>query len=232
MKKLGIIAVVVLVVFACSKNNANTMYVKGNIKGLKKGTLYLEKQIDSVFVAVDSVHVNGSSEFLLTDIVNSPEVYYLSLSNSSKKIPFFGEKDSISIRASLEKMEWKAEIDGSKNQELLDQYYGIKKRFNGEDLDLLKKEFEAKKIGNQDSITQVVTKRKRLQRNAYLYTTNFAINNADFEVAPYVALTELYNANIKLLDTINKSLTPKIKESKYGKQLDKFVKEIKTEEHN
>ena len=70
------------------------------------------------------------------------------------------------------------------------------------------------------------TKRK------YLYTVNFALNNKDSEVAPYIALSEIYDANINLLDTINKVLTPEIKASKYGKKLEEFIAERKAEETN
>jgi hypothetical protein len=40
-----------------------------------------------------------------------------------------------------------------------------------------------------------------------LYATNFAINNKDYEVAPHVALSDIYDINLKYLDTIQKSMT-------------------------
>tara|TARA_R110002033_G_scaffold1173_5_gene11021 strand:- start:1167 stop:1322 length:156 start_codon:yes stop_codon:yes gene_type:complete len=49
-------------------------------------------------------------------------------------------------------------------------------------------------------------------------------------VAPYLALTEIYNAQVKYLDTISNSLTPKVKDSKYGKELQSFIKTIKNTE--
>ena len=42
MKKIGLLLLVVMAVIACSKENENTMYVKGSVKGLKKGTFYLQ----------------------------------------------------------------------------------------------------------------------------------------------------------------------------------------------
>ena len=48
--------------------------------------------------------------------------------------------------------------------------------------------------------------------------------------APYIALSELFDANIQLLDTINNSLTDKVKSSDYGKRLQKFITKIKTSE--
>ena len=70
-----------------------------------------------------------------------------------------------------------------------------------------------------------------LIKRKYLYTTNFAVQNAKYEVAPFLALTELYDANIHLLDTINNSLSKKVKASKYGKQLDNYITKIKETEN-
>lgn len=230
MKKTGLIILMALFVFACAKESENTMYVKASVKGLKKGTFYLQKQKDSTIVSVDSISVNGTEEFMLTDEIETPEMYYLTLKNSPKRISFFGEKDTISIKTQLDKFGLKVSIYGSTNQELLDQFTDIQQKFNNQRLDLIKQEFEARKSGSQDSIDLVAKKYKNWERKKYLYTTNFAITNGKYEVAPYIALTELVDANLSLLDTINKSLSPEVKQSKYGVQLDEFVAEIKKNE--
>ena len=230
MKKIGLLLLVVMAVIACSKENENTMYVKGSVKGLKKGTFYLQKQMDSLIVSVDSVSVNGSTEFMMTDVVESPEMYYLTLGNSTKRIAFFGEKDTISISSQLDRFQQKAVIKGSENQDLLNSFNEIQIKFNNQKLDMIKEEFEARKIKSQDSVDIVANKLKTLNRKRYLYTTNFAVTNGNYEVSPYIALTELVDANIKLLDTVNNSLSEEIKVSKYGKQLDKFIEDIKNQE--
>ena len=230
MKKIGLLLLVVMAVIACSKENENTMYVKGSVKGLKKGTFYLQKQIDSLIVSVDSVSVNGSTEFMMTDVVESPEMYYLTLGNSTKRIAFFGEKDTISISSQLDRFEQKVVIKGSDNQDLLNKFNEIQNKFNNQKLDLIKEEFEARKIRSQDSVDIVAKKLKTWNRKRYLYTTNFAVTNGNYEVSPYIALTELVDANIKLLDTVNNSLSEEIKVSKYGKQLDRFIQDIKSQE--
>lgn len=230
MKKIWIFIFGVVLIYSCSKDNGDTMFVKGNIKGLKKGTLYLQKQMDSLIVSVDSVQVNGTDEFLLTDEVPAPEMYYLTLGKGNNKIAFFGEKDTVYVSSRLDKFVLKAKIKGSENQDLLNKYYEIKGKFNDQNLDLIKAKFDAQKSGNQDSLDLVDKKLKNLVKRKYLYTVNFAINNADHEVAPYVALTELVDANVKLLDTINNSLSPEVKKSVYGVKLDKFILDIKENE--
>ena len=229
MKKISLLLLTAIVIIACNNDQKNTMYVKGSVKGLKKGTFYLQKQIDSLIVSVDSVSVNGSTEFMMTDVVESPEMYYLTLGNSKKRISFFGEKDTISISSQLDRFQQKAVIKGSANQDLLNHFNDIQNKFNNQKLDLIKEEFEARKIRSQDSVDIVAQKLKNWKRKKYLYTTNFAVTNGNFEVSPYIALTELVDANIKLLDTVNNSLTEEIKVSKYGMQLDKFIEDIKNQ---
>lgn len=230
MKKITLLFLTAIAIIACSSEEKNTMYVKGSIKGLKKGTFYLQKQKDSLIVSVDSVSVNGNSEFMMTDVIESPEMYYLTLGVSSKRIPFFGEKDTITITSQLDKFENKAVIKGSENQDLLNDFNEMQKRFNDQRLDLIKEEFEVRKTGSQDSLDMVTKKFNNWERKKYLYTTNFAVNHGDFEVSPYIALTELVNANVKLLDTVNSSLSEEVRLSKYGKQLDVFIQEIKNQE--
>jgi len=230
MKKIGLLILGAIAMIACEKENGNTMYVKASVKGLKKGTFYLQKQVDSLIVSVDSIHVDGTEDFLMTDEVMSPEMYYLTLGNSSKRVAFFGEKDTVTIVSQLDLFAIKAKVKGSTNQDLLTKFTDMQQQFNNQKLDLIKEEFEARKIGSQDSINQVATKLKNWQRKRYLYMTNFAVTNSDYEVAPYVALTELVDANIKLLDTVNKSMSPEVRASKYGQQLVQFVDEIKSTE--
>ncbi|PQJ74093.1 DUF4369 domain-containing protein [Polaribacter gangjinensis] len=231
MKKIIAIFSITFTIFACSKKEGN-MIVEGQIKGLKKGTLYLQKMRDTVLVSVDSVKLLGSEMFRLTDQVDSPVMYYLTFDGNTtdKRILFFGEEGVITINDHVEKFGINPTISGSKNQEVMDKFNEINKQFQSERLEFIKKDFEAKKSGNEELIQKVEDDYKRLVRRRVLYTTNFAINNADFEAAPYIAITEMYDATFQMLDTVNKSLTPKVKKSVYGKSLENYLNQIKKSE--
>jgi hypothetical protein len=231
MKKIVCFIVLVNLLISCGKEKSGSMLVNGNIDGLKKGTVYLQKFVDTLLVAVDSVKINGISNFVLVDDIESPEMYFLTLDKKENdKIPFFGEKGTITINSKLEKLIFSAKITGSKNQELLDEYKSMIQQFRGKELDFLKDRFDAQKNDNDTLLVKIEDDEKNLIKRKYYYTTNFALQHKDKEIAPYIALTELYNANFKLLDTINKSLTKEIKSSKYGVELDKFISEIRNNE--
>ncbi|CAM1344066.1 DUF4369 domain-containing protein [Tenacibaculum amylolyticum] len=232
MRKFIAVLVVGLVAFSCSSEKKGNMVVKGQIKGLKKGILYLQKMADTTLVSVDSIKLFGDDKFILTDNVDSPVMYYLTFNGNTepKKLMFFGEKGEITINDDVENFGFKPSIVGSKNQEVLNKFNEIDHQFKMKRLDYIKKDFEARAKKDSLQTDSLAKAYDKLVRRRFLFTTNFAIGNKDSEVAPYLALTELYDANIYLLDTINNSLTDRVKSSDYGKRLQKFIDRIKASE--
>ena len=57
MKNISFL-IIILFIIACGNDQRN-LTVKANIKGLKKGTLYLKKVVDTALVTIDSLVING-----------------------------------------------------------------------------------------------------------------------------------------------------------------------------
>ena len=232
MRKIIVLFVATIVLLSCSSERETNMIVQGQIKGLKKGKLYLQKMKDTLLVSVDSVALKGTDVFELKDFVESPVLYYLTFDGNTtdKRILFFGEEGTITINDNVEKFGLSPEISGSKNQEVLDKFEKVSRRFQDERLEFIKKDFEAKKAEDDELIKKVEDDYKKLVRRRVLYTANFAISNADYEAAPYIALTELYDATLPLLDTVNAAFSEKIKNSVYGKRYQEYLENIKKKE--
>ncbi|HSM64231.1 MAG TPA: DUF4369 domain-containing protein [Gillisia sp.] len=234
MKKISLLLLIILSISACSEKE-NNLSVTGNIKGLKKGTIYLQKIDDTLLVNVDSVMVNGDANFELGDYLESPQIMYLFLdkvdnTNYNDRIEFFAEEGTVTINTTLKNFEVDARVVGSTNQEKLMEYKKMMQRFNEKNLELIKKNFEAQRDENEELIISTNQDFDKLLARKYLYTVNYAINNKDLDIAPYLALSEVFDANIKYLDTIYTSLTPEVKKSKYGKDLKSFLKERRKNE--
>jgi hypothetical protein len=232
MKKLFVIGVLMFIAACSTEKKQGNMVVQGQIEGLKKGTLYLQKMVDTLVVSVDSVSVLGLDTFTLSDNVESPEMYYLTFdtNSSEQKIMFFGEQGTITITDDVRNFGVDTKIEGSANQKVYEDYKKITKRFQGKQLDLVAENFKAQKENNQQKSDSLRTVSEGYLKRKYLYTINFALNHPDSEAAAYITLTELANANIKYLDSINNRLSDKVKNSTYGKQLDKFIANIKATE--
>lgn len=139
--KYAILTLFVLVTLSsCSKKEFNgNLHLTGNIEGLKKGTLYIQKIVDTALVAIDTIEINGDSHFSSDLNIKSPEMYYLFLdrgiTNSlDNNLSFFAEAGAINIATSLEYFTSDAKITGSKNQEKYDEYKKIISRFTDENL--------------------------------------------------------------------------------------------------
>ena len=200
------------------------MIVSGNIDGLKKGTIYLQKQQDSIIVSIDSILVDGNSNFKLETEINEPDIYYLYLDKNDGDslndiITFFGNNGEINIKTSLKNFDSSYEISGSKNTELLQEYFSIIRKFNLQNLDLLEIFYKAQIENNQIRIDSVNTQIENLIKRKYLYTLNFATNNSEFEISPYLAVSQIADANQEFLLKLYDTLPEKIKNSKYGKIL-------------
>jgi len=235
MKKIILAFVSLVLLASCNKNESKTnLHITGNIKGLKKGTLYIQRIVDTALVAIDTITIDGSSAFESDIDLKSPEMLYLYLdrgtSNSlDNNILFFAEPGTINIDTNLESYISAAKITGSKNQDLFEEYKKINSRFTDEKLTLIEQKFNAIKSNNAKAIDSLSAKQDSNIKRKYLYATNFAINNRDHEVAPYIALSEIYDINIKYLDTIQKSMSPQVAQSLYGKKLTEYVASIKNQ---
>ena len=228
MKKLISCLIIAIAVISCSKEKTGNMIVKGTITDLKKGTVYLQKYIDTVLVSVDSVQLDGTGQFTLVDNVDSPEIYYVTLNDiNTEKIYFFGDKGEINVTSKLEKFATSAKITGSKIHDKMMEHRKMISQFNNRQLELFKEKFDAQKANDTALLSKLLKEEKNLIKRKYYYTTNFAVTNADSEIAPFLALSDLYNANFQLLDTVNNSLSEKVKTSKYGKELEKYILRIK-----
>tara|TARA_B100002052_G_scaffold240538_1_gene224815 strand:- start:1237 stop:1857 length:621 start_codon:yes stop_codon:yes gene_type:complete len=206
------------------------MSVVGKIDGLRKGKLYLQKFVDSIFISIDSTQVNGEFEFNMVMPINEPDIYYLYLDkfdgdSMNDRIKFFGDIGEITINSRVNTFDSTSEILGSDNQTLMEEYISIIRKFNLENLDLLEIYYDSQINGNNRRFDSVNNAIDNLIKRKYLYSLNFATTNANYEISPYILTSEVPDANKELLKQIYDKFNDSIKDSKYGKLLMKIISE-------
>lgn len=230
---LSLIAAGLLI--SCAEKNADTnTHIVGSIKGFSSGTVYLQKMTDTILSTIDSVKMTGDSKFKFDFNLDSPEMMYLMINRGVTKsidnsLPVFAQPGTIVVNTDLNYYFINAKITGSENHRLFEQFQKINTKYKGELLDISKEKFDAIRFKRLQDIDSIENKFDQKLKRKYLFAINFALTNKDYEVAPYVALTELANANIKYLDTINKNVSPKVADSKYGKLLTEYINSLKKE---
>ena len=227
MKKYFIL-VVLFSIIACGTEPKQNTTVSVTVKGLQKGMVYLQKFQDTTYISIDSLSIKGEETFQLGCQLNEPEVLYLSLTKAmdAERIPFFADEGLTTINTTLKRFVYDAKIEGSAQQKLLKDYRDNLSRFKNKHLELMEVSLNAQRLGNEKEVTAVEKQMETNLKRQYLYSINYAINNKDSEVAPYIALSDIYDANSTFLDTIYNSLTPRIAASKYGIILKDYLKKI------
>lgn len=230
MKKIVAPLLILVFLSSCGGNAENTMTVTGKIKGLKKGTLYFQHIVDTTLVTIDSLLIEGDGSFEFKKVIESPEIFYLYLNKKDNnevndRLTFFGEPGVINITTNWNTFDLNPTITGSESHAKLEEYQNTMSEMNKRSLEIMQA------ASNTDiplTATQLdslqVLNTKNIQRG-YVYAINYAINNKDSHIAPYIALKEIPDANIKYLDSIAKVLTPEVAASKYGKELLQLLKD-------
>ena len=214
--------------FSCTNNVNKNISISGSIKGLRKGKLYLQKYVDdSILVTIDSLKIDGVENFEFSDSLGQAQFYFLALEKDEtdttiQKIPFFAEKGKIEINTRLNTYLSSAKVEGSENQILWDEYLMIMRKFNNQNIELVKDYLEKKGEFDSKKRDKIFEKKNNLiSRKKILFSLNFAMNNSDKEISAYIGLYELNNISKKYLDSLYYKLSRNIKKSFYGKKLKK-----------
>lgn len=236
MKKIIALTVAFLAI-ACNKETEKegNLHLSGNVDGLKQGKIYVQQLKDTSLITIDTIKFEGKSSFDTKFTIDEPQMLYLFLDRGQtnsidNNLSFFAEPGKMTFKTTLKEFYADAKFTGSKNQETYEKYLKIRTNLSNENTELMAKEIKNLKIKDPAVSSKIQSDKEKLTVRKYLYTANFAVVNGTYEVAPYIALTEIPDANLKLMDTIQKSMSPKVAKSKYGKRLTEWINERKQTE--
>ncbi|MAU26009.1 MAG: hypothetical protein CMH48_02985 [Muricauda sp.] len=222
----------ILFLISCGGKSEKNMTVSGTIDGLKKGTLYLQHIKDSSLATIDSLELRGDGSFTFSHEVESPELFYLYLKKADNndindRITFFGEPGEIFIKTKWNAFDALPEISGSASHETYSKCLEMLSKFNKRELELSRAGLSQEIQNDSMAFDSIIALSNRNIISKYRYVLNFALNNPDSYVTPYLALHEASDANPKYLDSINRALVPEVAQSKYGRALNAYVQSIK-----
>jgi hypothetical protein len=235
MKKL-LFLVAILVLSSCNSDKPTTDYVtiNGDVQGLKMGKVLLQMVQDSVLVTLDSVQLDGSSKFTLKAPLDEPQLVILHLDVKDgamydDRVSIFAEDTVLTVSSTLNNFEKDIKVTGSKNNDILDEFKVNKKKLNEVYTELVKRSMMLNNEENPDpaAINELDNDYSKYLRKSVLYALNFAERHKDKEVAPYLIVTEAFDANPNLMDEVYQKMPKKIQTSYYGKQLSELIKTSK-----
>ncbi len=215
-----------MVILSSCNNNQSNMIVNVDIKNFKKGNVFLQKISESDLVNIDSIFVKNGNPISFSYYIESPELFYITLdiSKIENRIEFFGDKGQINISTSLEKFNSDYKVSGSSTDSIYRDYLNMIKKFNDKTLDLIQLSFNLSKINMTDSLKIVEKEIESLNKRRYLYNLNYIVNNGNNFLSPLIAINEFSESSQLIKDTILKSMSKKVLDSKYGKIYSEITK--------
>ena len=225
MKRILSVLTLLVLLVSCASKTENTMTVSGNIKGLKKGTLYLQHFKDSTLVVLDSVEIQGDGNFVFAHELDEPDVFYLYLNKQDNndlndRITFFGESGDITINTNWNTFDLNPEISGSISNKKLEEFNEMMSQFGIRELELFQlaaqPEFQEDAL-KQDSIQRLID---RNVLGTYRYASKFWVDQWGFVCYPlsYDYSSRSGKSYIFWIP-FTRYWNPKIASSKYGKLL-------------
>lgn len=228
MKRFAYAGVLAWLLVACSGDSTQALIVEGKVQGLRKGMLYLQQVQDTSLVTLDSMAVGEEGEFHLQGKITDPDLFYLYLDKADNnamndRIVFFAGPGTVTINTRWNAFEAEAEIRGTELQEQYREYRRNQSRFHVQELEVARAMTALSLPADSAALDSLQKVSDRIALRSYLYALNFALNNKASYLAPFVAYTEVSDANPKYLDSIYKALDPSVAESKYGKKLKELL---------
>jgi hypothetical protein len=220
-----------IILTSCQEESPNeNLVINGRVEGLKVGNVLLQKSQDTSLITLDSISLDGQSDFTLRATIEEPQLLflYLDVKDGSKyddRIAFFAEDTIMSIHTTLRNFEDDAVITGSKNQEALAVFNENKKKLNQVYTELMKRSMllNQEEDPSQEDIDALNTDYEKYLNKKVLYALNYASFHKDKEVAPFILLQDAFDANPVLLDSIYNLMPKKIQTSLYGKELSEWI---------
>jgi peroxiredoxin len=200
-----LLIVLVLGCFACNQTPDYKISVRITSAD---GKAYLSNRINGEWVKLDSAKLHkGEAKF--RGHVENPDICYLTVSNSTQKLPFFIENSNILILGSLDSLS-SAKVSGSATQ---DEYQKLQDSMNELDKKataLFDQSKEMEKAGDKAKADSLLAQSDAIFTSIDNQQKDYIKANPASWVAPYLLSRVYYDMESDVLEGFLKGLDPKL----------------------
>ncbi len=112
MKKIILLVAVAVVLFACNNLAEGEYIIKGNVKGMKTGLIFLEKQGPmGMSMAIDTVKIEDG-KFEIKGKTGEPEIHFIQIDKVNGKLPLILEGGEIAVEVDKDSL-FKSKVTGT-----------------------------------------------------------------------------------------------------------------------
>ena len=226
VKIATILGITFLMMVQCKKGipsaSEGEFKIDGKLAGLSEGTLYLQKNINGEKVAIDSVQLKNQEQFSFKGKIDHPDVYWLQVKGNIPMAIFLEPGKGVAFRAHIDSIQlYKAYgIETQKDLSRFSRYiYSRDVAYN----DYEQAYLVAKQNNDTYGAESWAVKMENNRRSRTNLALNFAIRNPKTQIAPWIGINYLAEAQPRYLDTLYSKMNDSIKKTYYGKEFKKYL---------
>lgn len=228
MKKLSVLFLVAIVIMfaACTQPHANDNFnIQLTLTGAGTDTIYLKQRVDGEMVTFDSAAFVGDKAQLWGS-VEMPEFFYLTFGKNKGYIPLFVEQGDNVLAGDYLDLE-NVTFSGSLSQDNLVAFNMATQAFDDQMSELGQQYGQARQLGDTTRMNAIEAEYMSLDEQKTDYVTQYAFDHPDQVLSAYIILSNSYQYELDMLDSLTMAFAPEISNSIYVKKLQEHVATLK-----
>jgi len=237
MKKILFLVTTAVVLFSC-KNLADGEYeITGNIKGIKSGLVYLEKQdpMGMGVKTIDTVKIIDG-KFEIKGKTTEPEICFIQIDKVNGKVPFILEGGEIEMQVDKDSL-FKSKLSGTYSNDEFSKFNEetnkLQKKVQKKAMDFQMKNMakmnEAQKNKDTVAMNSLRKQYELIQKDITDYTFDYPKTHSKSYISVLIVQAMFNNSKFKVkeIETIYNSLDESLKKTKPGKKVKENIDNLK-----
>ena len=217
MKNFALFVTAMMILFSCSGKKTGEFKVKGTVKGVETGLIYLQKIDDGTWIKIDSAKITGG-EFTFTGSQDIPEMRYLVLKGGHSSLPFFIGNYDIDMKLNMDSTE-KSIVTGSLEQDIYKKYQDKSAELNNK-MDKIYADWKkAKEAKDTVAMKALDAQSGSMDAQTRQLLIDFSKENHGSVVAPFLIIKNAWQFDLKELESIVSAMDTTLKNSIYFQAL-------------
>jgi peroxiredoxin len=228
MKKIVLLAIATLSIFACNKVSENEFVISGTAEGIENGTkVYLQVQGETEMIAKDTVEVQ-SGKFEIKGAFETLEIAIVTVEGNNP-IPFIMENGNITIKVNKDTIQ-NSVVGGTPENELFQDYSGktkvIYKKIGDFQASKQEEFMSAQAVNDTVTMNALMKQLKTMQEELIVLAKDAISKNNDKYLSALLLENNLATQTITAEEgkAYFDKFTDKIKQTRAGKSIEKIVK--------
>lgn len=217
-----------MVLLSCSGKQPDEFRIRGKVKGVESGLIYLQKVEEGTWIKIDSAIIKSGS-FSFTGSQAQPEIRYLVLKGGNSSVPFFNGNYEIDMVVDLDTVE-NSIVKGSPDQDIYQQYVKKSEELSAKS-DAIYESWKKAKAANDTAAMESLNKQsEEMEGQEKQMIVDFAKEHRTSVVAPYLVIKNGWQFDLKELQDLAAAMDTSLKRSIYQQSIIRRIDILKSVE--